>query len=69
MKLKIKYIAIDPYYTTHEQTFIGIDIDDCENQQYEYERYLGKEHANGISSIFRTEILFDGSMSDFYNAT
>ena len=69
MKLKVKYISIDQYETTHEQTFIGIDINDCDNQRYEYEKYLGRYHSNGISSIFKTEIIFDGANPFLYNAT
>ena len=69
MKLKVKYISIDPYETTHEQTFIGIDINDCDNQRYEYEKYLGRYHSNGISSIFKTEIIFDGANPFLYNGT
>jgi hypothetical protein len=68
MKLKIKYISIDPYYSDFEQTFIGLDINSCYDQCYEFENYLGREHSNGISSIYKTEVVYDESMSSFYNA-
>lgn len=56
-KLRVRYIAIDPYYSTHEQTFIGATLDDCGEQQFEYEQWLGREHPAGIKCIFKTEIL------------
>lgn len=56
-RLKIRYKAVDPYYSTHEQTFIGINLDDCDNQRFEYEQWLGREHPSGIMTIFKPEIL------------
>lgn len=65
MLLKIKYISIDPFYSDMEQSFIGLDIDSCERQRIEFESYLGREHSNGISSIYKTEILYDGTNTKF----
>jgi len=56
-RLKIRYKAVDPYYSTHEQTFIGANLDDCDNQRFEYEQWLGREHPSGIMTIFKPEIL------------
>ena len=56
-RLKIRYKAVDPYYSTHEQTFIGVNLDDCDNQRFEYEQWLGREHTSGIMTIFKPEIL------------
>lgn len=56
-RLKIRYKAVDPYYSTHEQTFIGVNLDDCDNQRFEYEQWLGSEHPSGIMTIFKPEIL------------
>lgn len=56
-RLKIRYKAVDPYYSTHEQTFIGVNLDDCDNQRFEYEQWLGREHPSGIRTIFKPEIL------------
>ena len=56
-RLKIRYNAVDPYYSTHEQTFIGVNLDDCDNQRFEYEQWLGREHPSGIMTIFEPEIL------------
>ena len=56
-KLKVKYKAIDPYYSDMEQTFIDYTIEGCERQQLEFEQYLGREHKNGIMFIYKVEIL------------
>lgn len=56
-KLIVKYTPIDPYYSTFEQTFISETIDGCEEQQFEFEEWLGREHKNGIMAIYKTEIL------------
>ena len=40
-RIKVRYNAIDPYYSTHIQTFIGVSLADCEGQKYEYEEWLG----------------------------
>lgn len=56
-RLRIRYNAVDPYYSTHEQTFIGVTLDDCDNQRFEYEQWLGREHPSGIMTIFKPEIL------------
>ena len=56
-RLKIRYNAVDPYYSTHEQTFIGVNLDDCDNQRFEYEQWLGREHPSGIMTIFKPELL------------
>lgn len=58
MVLKIKYIAIDPMYFDQEQTFIGADEMDCENQAADFEEWLGRNHPSGISSIYRTEYTY-----------
>jgi hypothetical protein len=52
-RLKIRYKAVDPYYSTHEQTFIGVNLDDCDNQRFEYD--LGgktmRPQGNGLVSL------------------
>lgn len=37
MKLTVYYEAIDPYYSSQEQVFIGIDEESCYDQKYEFE--------------------------------
>ena len=59
MRAVIKYVAIDPYYSDQVQTFIGADADSIDDQVYEFEQYLGREHSNGIASIYKTETIHD----------
>lgn len=57
MKIKVYYESIDPYYSSHYQVFIGIDEESCYRQKYEYEKWLGRYHPNGIRCIYRETIL------------
>lgn len=57
MKLKILYESIDPYYSSMTQTFIGVDEEDCWNQKYKFEKWLGRNHPAGIKCIYRDIIL------------
>lgn len=57
MKRIVKYKAIDPYYSDVEQTYIGATLDEVDGIQYETERHMGQYHANGIMSIYETEII------------
>lgn len=56
-RLDIKYIAIDPYYSDQEQTFIGYNIDDCWSQKCDFDDWLGRNHPSGISTIYKCEII------------
>ena len=49
MKLTVYYEAIDPYYSSQEQVFIGIDEESYYSQ---FEEWLGRNHSNGISNIY-----------------
>ena len=40
MRLKVYYESIDPYYSSHDQVFIGIDEESCYRQKYEYEEWM-----------------------------
>ena len=57
MTLKVHYESIDPYYSSHDQVFIGIDEESCYRQEYEYEEWLGRYHPNGIRNIYKVTIL------------
>ena len=52
MKLTVYYKAIDPYYSSHEQAFIGINEESCYNQRDEFEEWLGRNHSNSINNIY-----------------
>lgn len=53
MKLTVYYEAIDPYYSSHDQTFIGPNEESCYSQKYEFEEWLGRNHPNGIMNIYK----------------
>ena len=55
-RLDIKYVAIDPYHSGQEQSFIGYNIEDCWSQKYEFDRWLGRNHPSGIMAIYKFEI-------------
>lgn len=57
MILKVLYKAIDPYYSDCEQVFIGETEESCWEQKYRHEQWLGRDHPNGISSIYEIVIL------------
>ena len=57
MRLNVYYESIDPYYSSHDQVFIGIDEESCYRQKYEYEKWLGRDHTNGIRSVYSVKIL------------
>lgn len=53
MKLKVYYEAIDPYYSSEEQVFIGADKESCYSQKWEFEEWLGRNNPNGINNIYK----------------
>ena len=53
MKLIVCYEAIDPYYSSDEQVFIGIDKESCYSQRDVFEEWLGRNHPNGIRNIYK----------------
>lgn len=54
---KVKYKAIDPYYSDMEEVFIAGSLDELDSQQYEFEKYLGRNHPAGIRFIYKAEII------------
>ena len=61
MKLRVYYEAIDPYYPSQEQVFIGIDEESCYSQKDVFEEWLARNHSNGMSNIYKvtSEQLFN----------
>ena len=53
MVRKVWYEAIDPYYSDCVQTFIGASWEDLDNQEYEHDKWLGREHPAGIRFIYK----------------
>lgn len=56
-RLVVKYKAKDRYYSDQIQTFVGMDINSCWDQMYNFEEWLGREHPSGIMSIYNSEII------------
>ena len=56
-RLDVKYIAIDPYYSDCDQSFIGYDIDNCWSQKHDFDEWLGREHPMGYTAIYRCKII------------
>lgn len=57
MKRIVKYTAIDPYYSDFEETYIGENLDSLDEQEYELEKYVGRNHPHGIDAIYKIELL------------
>lgn len=55
----IKYHPLDPYYSPMVQSFIGIDEQSIDDQIYEFEQWIGRDHPAGITSIYRAETIWD----------
>lgn len=53
MKLTVHYESIDPYYSSQDQVFVGIDEASCYSQKGEFEDWLGRNHPNGIRNIYK----------------
>ena len=64
MKRVVKYIAIYPYYSNIEQTYIGSTPEEIDNIQNETEEHMAQFHYN-LSTIYKKEIVFDDTFEDF----
>ena len=53
MKLTVHYESIDPFYSSQDQVFIGIDEISCYSQRDGFENWLGRNHPNGIRNIYK----------------
>ena len=60
MKRVVKYEAFDPYYSDFEETYIGTTLDEIDIQQYETEKFMGRHHKNGIDSIYKPVLIYEG---------
>ena len=65
MVRKVWYEAIDPYYTDCVQTFIGTSWEDLDNQEYEHDKWLGREHPAGIRFIYDKHTICESDCSDY----
>lgn len=65
MVRKVWYEAIDPYYSDCVQTFIGATWEDLDNQEYEHDKWLGREHPAGIRFIYDKHTIYESDCSDY----
>ena len=61
MKQVVKYVAVDPYYSDVEQTYIGSTAEEVDNIRKETEEFMAKEHNGLLSMIYKTEVVFDNT--------
>ena len=61
MKLTVYYEAIDPYYSSQEQVFIGIDEESCYSQRDEFEEWLDMivDERGSNADFSRNDEFFD----------
>lgn len=65
MVRKVWYEAIDPYYSDEVQTFIGATWQELEEQEYEYDKWLGREHPAGIRFIYEKRIIYESACDEY----
>lgn len=65
MVRKVWYEAIDPYYSDCVQTFIGATWEYLDNQEYEHDKWLGREHPAGIRFIYDKHTIYESDCSDY----
>lgn len=63
MKIIVKYVATDPYYSDIEQTYIGATAEEVDNIRQETEEYMAREHNGLLSMIYKTEVVFDNTLN------
>lgn len=64
MRLKIKYIAIDPYYSDMVQIFVG-SRSSIDQQVHDFESWLGKEHSKAWHQYTKLKLLTVVNISEF----
>lgn len=64
MVRKVWYEAIDPYYSDEVQTFIGASWEDLDEQEYEHDKWLGREHPAGIRFIFNKHTIYESDCGE-----
>ena len=61
---KVWYEAIDPYYNDEVQTFVGATWEELDEQEYEHNKWLGREHPAGIRYKYETHTIYDSDCDD-----
>ena len=58
MKRVVLYKSIDPYYSDVEQTYIGLNADEIDRQQFETEEFMRRGYPY-LGMVYNTKILLD----------
>ena len=61
---KVWYEAIDPYHSDEVQTFIGATWEDLDEQETEFNKWLGRNHPAGIIFLFRAHTIYESDCSE-----
>jgi len=61
---KVWYEAIDPYYSDEVQTFIGATWEDLDEQETEFNKWLGRNHSAGIIFLFKTHTIYESDCGE-----
>jgi len=51
----VKYLAIDPYYSSFTEKFIGTTETEIDDLEYDLDQYLGRDHPAGIRFIYKKD--------------
>jgi hypothetical protein len=57
MTREVLYKAIDPYYSDFKEVFIGSSSEELDEQQFEFEKWLGREYSAGIMVIYESQTI------------
>lgn len=63
MKVVVKYVATDPYYSDQVQTYIGATAEEVDNIRQETEDFMAREHNGLLSMIYKPEVVFDDTLN------
>ena len=64
MVRKVWYKAIDPYYSDQVQTFIGSTWEELDEQEYQFNQWLGHYHPAGIRFIYETHTIYESDCDE-----
>ena len=64
MVRKVWYEAIDPFYSDQVQTFIGATREELDDQEYQFNQWLGLNHPAGIIFIYETHTIYESDCDE-----
>ena len=64
MRRDVWYESIDPYYSDEVQSFIGSSHEELDNLEDEHDKWLGREHPDGIRFVFDKHIIYESDCNE-----